>query len=331
VKRIATVGVLVGTLLTVSACSSSGTTPAPSARAISAARPWPLPHYRASGPPKFIAGLSHRIYTGPVQFLSAATGHLTGEIPDPSGDYFTGVAAEPDGRTFVVAVSSTQGCDTHLFLVRLNKAGRPGPLQRVPQPGPLPGIKTVSIALSPDGSTLVYFASTCQRRQVLVRTDLQTGRSRTWQSHFTVVRDLTASDGGAVVSFGAYQVTDSDRPPPLVTAVLRVPGPPGGRIVPLPQWYAQTALSPNGKVLFVCALYDHRNVLFSYAAASGKKRAELASWPAKTGSCNMAMAPSGRYLLLADVRRHLAIFHVASGHLAASSAPSLWTAVNPVW
>lgn len=284
-------------------------------------------------PPKFFAELLGRGRS--IQFLSATSGDVIGHVSPPrGGDFFSGVAAEPDDRTFIVAVeqNSGGGCLAHLYQVRVDGAGEPGRLQRMPL-APLQGIlPDRTMALSPDGSKLAYFAWNCQGSGQLIVANLATGSSTTWNGEQGESADsVSLSAGGTVVSVSGWEFrgyTQGAKPGTLAirlrpaTELLRPPGgyaPLDSGALVLNQ-YSEAALSPDGSILYACRTQGRNNVLAAYSVASLKQLAVLAQWPLATGSCSMAMAPSGGYLLLGNVGGHLAIFNNVSGRLATSSA-----------
>jgi hypothetical protein len=286
--------------------------------------------------PRFIAALSDKGKS--IQFLSSTSGEVVGHVSPPSArDYFSGVAAEPDDRTFVVAVeqSSGAGCEAHLFQVRLDNAGEPDRLRPMAQ-APLHGILPErAMALSPDGSKLAYFAWDCQGSGQLVVTDLRTGSSTAWIGQSgEESQNVSLSADGAVVSVsgwefrgytqGAKRGTTAIRLRPA-TEILRAPGQyallDSGAIVL--QESTEAALSPAGTILYACGTQGKSEVLSAYDVASRKLLAVLAQWPLATGSCAMTMAPSGGYLLLGDVGGHLAVFSNVTRHLTISSAAAV--------
>lgn len=287
-------------------------------------------------PPRFVAALSDKGKS--IQFLSSTSGEVIGRVSPPSAkDFFSGVAAEPDNRTFVVAVeqASGAGCEAHLFQVRLDTAGEPGrlrPMTAAPLQGILP---ERAMALSPDGSKLAYFGWDCQGSGQLVVTDLRTGSSTAWIGQSgEESQNVSLSSDGAVVSVsgwefrgytqGAKRGTTAIRLRPA-TEILRAPGqyaPLDSGAIVLPE-STKAALSPAGTILYVCGTQGKSEVLSAYDAASRKRLGVLAQWPLATGSCAMTMAPSGGYLLLGDVGGHLAVFSNVTRHLTISSAAAV--------
>lgn len=298
----------------------------------------------AGPPPRFIAALSAS--GGSIEFVSTSTGKQDARISPPQhGDFFSGLAAEPDDRTFVVAVeqASGGGCTARLFRVRLDQGGQPGGLQTMPEP-PIQGIlPTSTMALSPNGSELAYFAYQCGGAGDLEVSDLANGTSSTWTGQpGDSIQDVSLSANGAVVSVsgwmftgygpGAKQGTSAVRIRP-VTAILRPAGAfatiDGGTLVLRED--VHVALSPGGTILYACTTQGNRDVLSGYRVATAKPLAVVASWPRDNGSCNFAMAPSGGYILLGDVGGHLAILNTYSGRLSTSTGPGLESARVLTW
>jgi hypothetical protein len=295
-------------------------------------------------PPKFFAVLTGSGKS--IQFLSATSGGVIGHVLPPSAkDYFSGVAAEPGDRTFVAAVerASGGGCMAHLFQVRLDEAGEPGRLRPMAE-APLQGILPQrTMALSPGGSKLAYFAYNCAGSGQLVVTDLRTSSSTTWTGQpGEDPLSVSLSADGAIVSVSGFEFrgyTQGAKPGTsavrlrLATEILHAPGRyaslDSGAIVL--NEATETALSPAGTILYACGTQGGNEVLSAYAVASRKRLAVLALWPRATGSCSMAMAPSGGYLLLGDVAGHLAIFDNATGRLSASSATGVGASDRIVW
>jgi hypothetical protein len=284
-------------------------------------------------PPKFFAALPGNGQS--IQFLSATSGAAMGHVSPPrGGDFFAGVAAEPGDRSFIVAVeqNSGGGCLAHLYQVRVDNAGEPGPLHRMSL-APLQGIlPDRTMALSPDGSKLAYFAWNCHGSGQLVVTDLETGASTTWNGQQgESPQGVSLSTGGSAVSVNGWEFrgnTQGAKPGTLAirlrpaTEILHPPGdyaPLDSGAIVLNQ-SAEAALSPGGSILYVCRTEGGNDVLAAYAVAARKQLAVLARWPQASGSCVMAMAPSGGYLLLGNVEGHLAIFNNVAGRLATSSA-----------
>jgi hypothetical protein len=283
--------------------------------------------------PRFFAALPQTGHA-PIEFLNAMTGKVTGQIPLPRPmGHYTAVAAEPDGRTFLVSESGGPVAHRYLFKVRLDEAGRPGPLRPMPQQ--LRGRLSLSpMALSPDGSSVAYLAATSGPGpdQNLVLVNLTTGARKTWQGQRGVyLQNLALSDHGAVISvsgwFPSYVKADA------VTAILRSAQKNAkiARGAVLVHRLSHMALSPDGAVLYACSMDRRSFELSAYDVASKKRLAVLARWPQSTGTCGMAMAPSGRYLLLGDVRGRLRIFDISTGRFSKSSATAVRYNYDLAW
>jgi hypothetical protein len=142
------------------------------------------------------------------------------------------------------------------------------------------------------------------------------------------VLNLSLSAHGARVSVSVYGFKiGGQRPEPgtnlgAATTILRPTGQHavlGGGTVVLHD-LGQAVLAPSGRILYACRQQRRTDVLSAYDVASRSKLADFARWSRANGSCTMAMAPNGRYLLIGNVRGHLAIFNTASRRLVASSA-----------
>ena len=294
-------------------------------------------------PPRFFAELSGA--GDAIEFLSSSTGQPIAQVSPPKrGDFFSGVAAEPDDRTFVLAVeqASGGGCTTHLFRVRLDQRGHPGKLYQLPGQ-PISGtLSTSTMALSPDGSELAYFAYDCAGSGELEVSDLANGDTTSWSGEpGESVLSISLSRRAQVISFsgsmfdgygpGAKAGTSSVRLRPI-TAILRLGGPPAafdtGAIV-IPE-YVQVALSPSGTTLYTCRPRGSSDVLSAYNVATRNLLAVIARWPRHDGSCSAAMAPNGGYLLLGDVSNHLAILNLHTGRLL-TTGPGLYSARRLAW
>ena len=311
---------------------------------------------RPGPPPSFFAVLTYDDRS--LQFYSTSNREPTGRVSPPSRQvtqpvgkrthhaptarYFSGVVAEPDNQTFIVAVQPFHVCMTRLYRVHIDSSGQPGPL--LPMPGPAVQGLLGGLALSPDGSTLGYVGGKCQGTGKVVVTNRANGSISTWTGQEGEgISDLSLSDHGNVVGFSTWDFGGIGQPRQRpVTGLLRATG---GRPVLdsaaaiVLHEDAQVVLSPDGTLLYTCAMHGANYVLSAYDATSRKRLSVLASWPTerdnpawpRLGSCAMAMAPDGAHILLGNVRGHLAIFNTVTGHLTQSPAAGFNTADTLSW
>jgi hypothetical protein len=313
---------------------------------------------RPGPPPSFFAVLT---YNGrALEFFSTSTRKMTGIVVPPPRQvkqrtgtrnhhpqvvrYFSGVAAEPDNKTFIVAVAPFHVCFAHLYRVRIDSSGQPGPLLPMPEPA-IQGLQGV-LALSPDGSTLGYFVGRCPGSPEIVIKDSANGSTSTWTPREGEgISHLSLSAHGDVVGFSTLNFGGIGQPRQRsVTGLLRATG--GSAVldsaaVIVLHADAQVVLSPDGTILYACVERerDPNYELYAYDVASGKRLSVLASWPTERtnqawptlGSCDMTMAPDGAHILLGNVRGHLAIFSTVTGHMALSSVKGFNYADTLIW
>ena len=311
---------------------------------------------RPGPPPSFFAVLTSNGRA--LEFFSTSTRKMTGivvppprRVKHPTGTRnprwpvlrysFSSVVAEPDNKTFIVTVTPFHVCFAHLYRVHIDSSGQPGPL--LPVPGPATDGLLGGVALSPDGSAMGYLVGSCPARKVQL-TDRANGSTSTWTlQEGEGIANLSLSAHGNVVAFSILNFGGIGQPRQrLVTGLLRATG--GSAVLDnaaaiVLHADAQVALSPDGTVLYTCAMHGANYVLSAYDVASRKRLSVLASWPTerdnpawpRLGSCAMAMAPDGAHILLGNVRGHLAIFNTVTGHLAQSPAAGFNTADTLSW
>jgi hypothetical protein len=170
---------------------------------------------------------------GPVVVVSAATGRVTGTVPDPrKGTSWYEVALTGSDTTFVVAATPTRGglCNpSYLYTLTLSASGAPTSLK--PWTDPVVPLEIASITASADGGSLAFVAYQCRGPDQEI--GFIRGRTmKTWQEPIGEFADLLSlsADGGLLgyteVSFGGQdgqaQVLDTRSAPGSATAASKV-------------------------------------------------------------------------------------------------------------
>jgi hypothetical protein len=298
---------------------------------------------------------------GPLTVYNTATGAVTARVPLPRGMAYTGeVAATRDARTFVTALVSGitgQGtrtgpvqhapCVTQLYEFRLSPSGRPAPPSRLiaTVPGYLSGADELSV--SADGHTIAYatLSQSCypgrvtSEEEVVGVVNVTTGQTRSWtippSNIIGGVTSVALSPDGAELAF--TQLTHAGRPasstPVPEVRMLDTSAPDG----PLDQYSRvvsrsgqAVALSPDGRSLYLCNAPDSGNINTESAGTAtytvrslvtGRSRL-IGRWHDQPApSCQAALDPSGRYLLISlpdhgsDRLGHLVVADLRTGQL----------------
>lgn len=111
--------------------------------------------------------------------LNATTGATVATIASPGRSTTFEDAATGNGVTYAVAVGRVGGCGARLYRFTLNSSGKPGKLS--PLATGSVNARIDEMALSPDGTTLAYFAHPCGKFSAeLDLTNLVTMQSRHW-------------------------------------------------------------------------------------------------------------------------------------------------------
>lgn len=281
-----------------------------------------------------------------IQIFSARTGKAVGHLAPPAAnEFFSGVAAEGNGRTLLVAVEGNTGgsCKASIYKLRLTSSGQPLAHALTSLP-PIDGIlPDRSFTVTPDGSTLAYYAWFCDGQGSFEMRNLRTGSTEHWITHSGDQADsLSLSADGSAVGFsgweyvglgpGAKAGTSSIKIRP-VTAVLRassVGTALDGQGIILRE-YTQMALSPDGATLYVCAGHAGQNVLASYDVATKARIGVLATWAARGGNCAFTLDPSGQQALIASSAGHVAILDIATRRLTSLAGTGLPSSAIMTW
>jgi hypothetical protein len=279
-----------------------------------------------------------------VQIRSALTGRLVAAISPPAkGDFFSGVAvSSANGRTLLLAVERNSGgpCTTWLFKVQLTITGQPTALEPARVPSLAGILPDRAFTAASDGSAIA-FADYCQGSSDLEIERLRTGTSVSWPlTPGDQVDDVSLSSNGAALSLSGYEYagsgpgakpgTSSVRLRP-VTAVLRASAAYtvlDGQGVIVTK-FSRSALSSDGKTLYVCTQQGRADVLSAYDIATKALRRNVAAW-ANSG-CSFALDPAGQYALIATSGGGLALLDVSTGRLTVRSVSGLPTSAVLAW
>jgi hypothetical protein len=223
----AAVVVAIGVGVAVPKWVSSPSRPATPATAATSAIP--------AGAPPFVIVMNKpdgRGYHGPLVVVSAATGRITGTVPEPMPDTtWFDAAATGSGTTFVLAAAPLRGglCNpTYLYKLTLSASGAPASL--TPWTVPVVHAEIGSITASADGGTLAFVETGCNSPGQEIGI-IRGGRMKTWQEPDLLFADfLSLSAGGSVLGYaesrmgqgGRVRVLDTSSAPGSVTAVGRI-------------------------------------------------------------------------------------------------------------
>jgi hypothetical protein len=293
-------------------------------------------HQRRQPQPGFFAALPGS--GDAIQIRSAPTGRLVAAISPPAkGEFFSGVAvASANGRTLLVAVERDSGgpCTTWLYTVQLTSAGQPSALE----PARVPSISGIlpdrAFTAASDGSAFA-FADYCQGSSELEIARPRTGTSAVWSlTSGDQVDDISLSADGDTLSLSGYEYagtgpgaksgTSSVRLRP-VTAVLQASAAStqldidGHGIVV--RKLSKSALSPDGKTLYVCTQQGRADVLSAYDVATRALGRNVATWA--SSGCSFALDPAGQFALIDTSGGGLARLDISTGRLTVLSRSGL--------
>lgn len=281
-----------------------------------------------------------------IQIFSARTGKAVGHLAPPAAnEFFSGVAAEGNGPTLLVAVEHNTGggCQASIYKLRLTSSGQPLAHALTSLP-PIDGIlPNRSFTVSPDGSTLAYDAWFCDGQGSFEMRNLRTGSTAHWVTQSGDQADsLSLSADGSVMSFsgweyvgvgpGAKPGTSSIkiRPRTAVLPASSLGTALDGQGIILRQ-YTQAALSPDGATLYVCASHAGQDVLAAYDVATKARIRVLATWAGHGGNCAFTLDPSGQQALIASSAGHVALLDIATGRLTSLPGTGLPSSVVMTW
>lgn len=159
-----------------------------------------------AGTPPFVLVLNRpdsRGDQGPLVVISAATGRVTGTVPDPrTGTTWDDVAVTGSGTGFVLAATPSRGglCNpTYLYTLTLSASGAPASLR--PLTDPVVPAEIGSMAASADGGTLAFVADPCRGpgQQIGI---IRGSTVKTWQEPYPLVADsLSLSADGRMLGY----------------------------------------------------------------------------------------------------------------------------------
>ncbi len=185
-----------------------------------------------AGAPPFVVVMNKpdgRGYHGPLVVVSAATGRITGTVPEPMPDttWFQAVPTG-SGTTFVLAAAPLRGglCNsTYLYKLTLSASGAPASLR--PWTDPVVPAEIEPLSASADGGTLAFTSYPC--RGAGQEIGIIRGRTvKTWQEPYQLnAESLSLSADGSKLAYtestfgyqGAYvRVLNTASAPGSVTA-----------------------------------------------------------------------------------------------------------------
>jgi hypothetical protein len=281
----------------------------------------------ASGLPPFF---TDSVLTGDgpwiYQVRDAADGRVTGE--DNRLYLITNATAALAGdRSYLVAVSGPIACLTRFYLLRITTTGKPEALRQLPVPA-IPE-EVWSLAATPDGKTIAYAASGCEKgsRGFLAVTSVTTGKTREWSDvnlggvstgNLQLQGNLSLSANGSLLGFAAatgelplhwsFRVLQTSEPAGQASSRSRIVA---GLSPPAPTDGISAAISADGQTLYTCqqagtikASADH---LTAYSIATGKRLRNLGTLRGPglpegdlaEQTCVLSRDASGQYLLVA--------------------------------
>jgi hypothetical protein len=159
-----------------------------------------------AGPPAFVVVMNKadsRGNVGPLVVVSAATGRITGRVPDPrKGTTWSNVAVTGSGTMFVLSAVPTRGglCNpTYLYKLMLSASG--APVSLTPWTDPVVPAEIDSLTASADGGALAFIETECRgpgEEIGFIRGD----RMKTWQEPDLLFADfLSLSADGSVLGY----------------------------------------------------------------------------------------------------------------------------------
>jgi DNA-directed RNA polymerase specialized sigma24 family protein len=212
-----------------------------------------------AGAPPFVVVMNKadgRGSHGPLVVVSAATGRITGKVPEPMPDTsWFDVAVTGSGTTFVLAAAPLRGglCNpTYLYRLTLAASGAPASLR--PWSDPVVRAEIGQITASADGGTLAFLETGCNSPDQEIGI-IRGGRMKTWHEPDLLVADsLSLSADGSVLGYaesrmgqgGRVRVLDTSSAPGSATAASKTvyTYPAAGR-------GGSVVIGPDGTTMFV--------------------------------------------------------------------------------
>jgi hypothetical protein len=161
-----------------------------------------------AGAPPFVVVMNKpdgRGYHGPLVVVSAATGRITGTVPEPMPDttWFQAVPTG-SGTTFVLAAAPLRGGEctpTYLYKLTLSASGAPTSLR----PWTVPVVQgIVPMTASADGSTLAFIETGCSGPDQEIGI-IRDGQMKTWQEpDLLSAGSLSLSADGRVLGYSEF-------------------------------------------------------------------------------------------------------------------------------
>lgn len=227
----ATVVVAIVASVVIPKLANSPTRPATPATSATSAIP--------AGPPAFVVVMNRpnsRGNVGPLVVVSAATGGITGRVPDPrKGTTWSNVAVTGSGTMFVLSAVPTRGglCNpTYLYKLTLSASG--APVSLTPWTDPVVPAEIDSLTASADGGALAFIETECRGPGAeigFIRGD----RMKTWQEPDLLYADFPSlSADGNVLGY-------------TETAMGQ-----GGRVRVLDTNSAAGSAATAGKIIYTC-------------------------------------------------------------------------------
>jgi hypothetical protein len=260
------------------------------------------------------------------QVRDAATGQLAG-TDNKLYMMANATAALAGGRSYIVAVNPHTSCLTRFYLLRITTKGKPETLRQEP----VPAVHELvwSLASTPDGKTIAYAASGCNKgsRGFLAVTSVATGATRRWSGvnlggistgSLALEGNLSLSANGSVLGFAAatgqqplhwsFRVLLASAPSGLADSRSQIIA---GISPSTATSGASAAISANGQTLYTCqragtgkTLAEH---LAAYSITTGKRLRNLGAVRGPGDpqgdlagqTCVLSRDASGQYLLVA--------------------------------
>jgi hypothetical protein len=271
------------------------------------------PQTVSAGAPEFFISTDGGAETT-LYVYQTATGRVVAQIAPPgSGEPFEAVAGTSDPLSYVVAMGTDSQCGSRLYAMRLTADGQLSGYKPLAVPT-LPE-DVLALAVTPDAQSLAYVGEYCNGQSGgegdIGYVNLESGTISRWTAPKQEdLGSLSLSASGGEIGF-AVQPTKLYQPEAAVLATDLPSGSlaasaqvivsdselkPAGTV---PDW---AVLGPDGRTMYVCGAGvslgntpppTTPDPLLTFSGTTLTRTAHLAS----SGSCQISLDPSGRYLL----------------------------------
>jgi hypothetical protein len=262
----------------------------------------------APSSPPFLVGLNMTTPRADLAVVNAVTGRVIARVRPPAGQSFRDTAATAGSRTFMVAAEPDRGgCDTRLYVVKLNSQGDEAALT----PFGIPTVKgeilaSNDLSVSANGQQVAYSAELCNGRRtgIIGFANGVTHKVRAWQMNAESAWSISLAPNAQVIGFINSVIYGGDGTVRTLGTGLATDSLASTAHVMLRSGYGvdvtgSIAMSPEKDVMFACWEGPHSAGVGAYDTTSGKLLSVIHIWPmVNVAPCEIAVPTSGNYMLV---------------------------------